>query len=89
MQTTQNKTLYLPTFQNQRLFHVNNFKKYVAVTSLLNDSKKSLNNKKEQSNAFAPMFIKSLSNRYAVTGLYTDKYVSRSSGYEISRQWQS
>lgn len=43
MQTTKNKTLS-STIQNQDLSHVDNFKNF--VTSLLNNSKKSLNNKK-------------------------------------------
>lgn len=60
-------------FFNLELIWSNDYLEYIqtnnhnAVTSLLNNSKKSLNNKK--TDAFAPMFIKSLRNRYAVTGL--------------------
>lgn len=66
MQITQNKTL---NEQCPKLFHVNNFQKHISVTSLLNDSKKSLNNKNTQINAFVLMSNKSLRDRYAVTGL--------------------
>lgn len=69
MQITQNKFLNTDGFQNQKLFYVNNFQKHISVTSLLNDSKKSLNNKKTQINAFVLMSNKSLRDRYAVTGL--------------------
>lgn len=58
--------------QSSKLFHVNNFKKYVAVTSLLNNIKKILNRInmiKNYLNAFALMSNKSLKNRYASTGL--------------------
>lgn len=41
------------------------------VTSFLNTSKKTLNNKND---AFALMPNKSLKNRYAITGLQTDIY---------------
>lgn len=64
----QNKTL---NKQSPNLFHVNNFEKHISVTSFLNITKKTLNNKND---AFALMPIKSLKNRYAVTGLQTDIY---------------
>ncbi|TKI68880.1 hypothetical protein FCU45_07910 [Sulfurimonas crateris] len=66
---TQNKFIDSNSIQNQNLSHVDNFRKYGAVTSLLNNSKKSLNNKNTQINAFALMSNKSLRNRYALTGL--------------------
>lgn len=67
----QNKTL---NEQSPKLFHVNNFEKHISVTSFLNATKKTLNN---ENDAFALMPIKSLKNRYATTGLCTDKNLSR------------
>ena len=64
----QNKTL---NKQSPELSHVDNFEKRISVTSFLNTSKKTLNNK---IGAFALMLIKSLKNRYATTGLQTDIY---------------
>ncbi|MGE4419746.1 MAG: hypothetical protein AB7D38_07910 [Sulfurimonas sp.] len=62
---TQNKLIDSNSIQNQKLSHLDNFKKYVVVTSLLNSSKKSLNNKNTQINAFSRMSNKSLKNSYA------------------------
>ena len=75
MQTTQNKTLGSSDFQNQKLFHVNNFKKYVVVTSVIHNL--TINNKniiKKTLNALQYtqsnlMFNKSLKNSYAITEL--------------------
>ena len=64
----QNKTL---NKQSPKLSHVDNFEKRITVTSFLNTSKKTLNNKND---AFALMPNKSLKNRYAITGLQTDIY---------------
>ncbi|MDD3506371.1 MAG: hypothetical protein PHX65_07495 [Sulfurimonas sp.] len=54
---------------NIKTLKSSSFQMNVDVTSLLNNSKKSLNNKNTQINAFAQMSNKSLRNRYAVTGL--------------------
>jgi hypothetical protein len=54
---------------NIKTLKSSSFQMNVDVTSLLNNSKKSLNNKNTQINAFAQMSNKSLRNGYAVTGL--------------------
>lgn len=54
--------------QSSKLFHVNNFKKYVAVTSIYNLTINHKNIINFFLNAFALMSNKSLTNRYATTG---------------------
>lgn len=65
----QNKTLNI---QSPKLFHADNFKKYVAVTSKHNltiNHKNILKKILNKINAFTLMSNKSLRNRYAITGL--------------------
>ena len=70
MQITQNKPIDSNSFQNLELSFVNNFKKYVVVTSSTHNL--TINHKNIINfilNAFSRMFNKSLTNRYALAGL--------------------
>lgn len=65
----QNKLIDSNSPQNQNSFHINNFRKYVVVTSsthnLTINHKNIIKNNLNKTNAFSRMSNKSLKNSYA------------------------